>query len=470
MSVVRYAPSAFHRARPSRPSDATGSAEDPVARRITEMLRRFKCFDPAAMAGASAPPPFSGRSGGGGGGGGRGASGGGSRPTRGFAPEGGRSAGATRGGQQHRQHSPATVAAGAGAGGGGGSQRGRGGGGGSWQRPGDRVRETPFQTPDAATRLVIGALNKLSASNHGKITTQLIDVVEKTPAVGPTVFAAVLRKAYSQDCFLPLYAGLLEQLLRMADADVAEVMRGLMIDFAAGVMEMDVLRDLPPPDPLAPPGSAAEVYDTFCARNLARRILLGKLRTLLTLARRGMIAVRRAQAFEAVVAALQLRHRQQEVQLLALRLVDAEATHEDEHTDMLLDYMLEIVNCAGGPGGPDMAPLRLLFTQMEPGCSKKCHFKMLDILERLSVMSVMSVGAPRPHAAGAGPAPNPGPRGHAKGPRPGTVPRDASRAAETAEAHRAAQESGLTRGGRAPPPGGGAAWRAPRGERSYHAR
>jgi hypothetical protein len=220
---------------------------------------------------------------------------------------------------------------------------------------------------DEATRMLVGALNKISEQNFPGMRDHVVAALSGAAdeQAADEVCNAVLSKCYQEDCYLVLYTRLLRDMMGVRSATVVgavdrfvEQFIGLDLDSEGCVPEVD---------------KKGVAYDEFCVAVRAKKHLVGKNRAVLSFVKGGL-----ASGLD-VTRYLDTLHAR-----LVAACAGGEAAYRDEHGELLLEFTADFVRTFPRMRAESSARLQpVMESELRPICSSKCRFKMMDVMELL---------------------------------------------------------------------------------------
>lgn len=256
---------------------------------------------------------------------------------------------------------------------------------------------------DHATAVTNDALNKVTGENYERILLRILTSIRTSPEP-LLIFRAILRKCYEQDFFVQVYLRIVTDVLEQALGDETGVMARLdLSDFASQTMSLDLLTSFP--RSLGNTNASGSGYDGFCERVKAKKHLVGRARTTMGLIERGIVSKTREDFFQSTVIALEgfcSKPRSPSVSDSAPGdPQQSELDYDDDHADIAIEYLKEIVGVREAQTPCRLHRLGLLLeTHVRQACSLMCRFKMQGILGVSTLPRPAPVPTPDPDGGG----------------------------------------------------------------------
>jgi hypothetical protein len=218
----------------------------------------------------------------------------------------------------------------------------------------------------------VAALNKINDRNYASVLQRMVQVVESRAASMHDVCDLAFSKCASDDGYLHVYMRLFLDIRAAFEGSTeADVLREGIDAFVRAFWTIELQDD-------AGAASTSEInpaerYDEFCAVLKARRLLLGKHRTVVGL-------IKNALSTELDTNAHMER-------LVGLLRVSCGATgalgFNDSHVDVAVDFIRDFVEAFPLSAQAHAADLAVLFDGNVVGvCSSMCRFKVHDLMDR----------------------------------------------------------------------------------------
>ena len=219
----------------------------------------------------------------------------------------------------------------------------------SKQRPG-----TEWSCKNPALRAIMGALNKISDKNYAAIRDKIVGVLGVGSASASDVCAALLSKCYQEDCYLPLYSKIFRD-IRDVSPSVCDTVCDTLVQFVDKVIQ-DTSLSVVTID-------STPSYDEFCNVSKRKRHAIGKNRAVLAFMRQSFVASPTPGMYFGFLTGL-----------LGAPGIDVE---------LVLDFIADFVRTFPTPEvgtRPWIDMLQTVYEEhVEPTCSPRCKFKMMDI-------------------------------------------------------------------------------------------
>lgn len=257
-------------------------------------------------------------------------------------------------------------------------------------------------------RIVVAALNKLTAKNYGTLHQQIVRGVKEQLVKADSVCDALLTKCYTEDCYASLYVRLLQDVAQACERSIVE-------ECVSSFVSAFLSAPLVPPSPVAKAehkqaassaAVSATTYDVFCDAVKMRKHTVGRHRAVLALLSSGLVpcSIHTPPAHTALLSGL------------AREQLSRDPPSLDE-VDVTLDFISDAVKTKlpGGPTDCGAAEWRALFEEAEivEACDArlppKSRFRIQDILDitkqpgavKAPLRALKQVTAERSHARAA---------------------------------------------------------------------